>query len=284
MFWIHFQSRLWKGEKEEGTEEVGRILLPPSYLYRALLKPPPPGRRWWRYHSQYRSLHAIPRATARAWARGRAHWPFPGSPAACPPTAPTTWSLVSKTSSSSNSGNTASHRGTFPRIRRSWRSVRGCWFASSACATTGVRWRSRGIAASVTCPIHRAMRFTGKITFQCTRSTGGSSGSMRRTCACLPSSFWTTRRCTTTRDPFLFYIMTVEDDRGDHLVGYFSKVCPKSPHQTPILFSFLIFLDFIPWIKFFLFLKKISRWTIKNQAMFSIKIPPFFLRSNWIFF
>jgi histone acetyltransferase HTATIP len=27
-------------------------------------------------------------------------------------------------------------------------------------------------------------------------------------------------------DPFLFYVMTVEDDRGDHLVGYFSKVLP----------------------------------------------------------
>ena len=30
-------------------------------------------------------------------------------------------------------------------------------------------------------------------------------------------------------EPFLFYVLTQNDSKGCHLVGYFSKVCPSPP-------------------------------------------------------
>ena len=34
-------------------------------------------------------------------------------------------------------------------------------------------------------------------------------------------------------EPFLFYVLTQNDSKGCHLVGYFSKVCPAPPRPLP---------------------------------------------------
>ncbi|KAK0145500.1 Histone acetyltransferase KAT6B [Merluccius polli] len=50
-----------------------------------------------------------------------------------------------------------------------------------------------------------------------------SVNSSAKTSACWPSFSWITRQLYYDVEPFLFYILTQNDDKGCHLVGYFSK-------------------------------------------------------------